>query len=96
MGEILVKTLLETGQDVPDFLEAFIPEGYEPGAETAIDFDDNSSEEGSETGEAAEEDAAEPEADGAWGAAEEEKKEASAEGAWGSGGDSAGNDSAWS
>lgn len=45
LAPLLVKTLLETKQDVPDFLESFLPTG-ENGAVGPIDFEDDSDKEG--------------------------------------------------
>lgn len=39
---MLVKTLLEAKQTVPDFLKSYIPEGYTPGANVKLDFEDES------------------------------------------------------
>ncbi|KAI9841281.1 MAG: hypothetical protein M1837_000817 [Sclerophora amabilis] len=41
IAEMLVKTLLETKQEIPDFLEMYIPEGAREGT-TKIDFQDDS------------------------------------------------------
>ncbi|KAI9819264.1 MAG: hypothetical protein M1827_007420 [Pycnora praestabilis] len=43
MAELLVKTLLENKQEVPDFLQQYIPDGAEDGK---IDFDDDTDNEG--------------------------------------------------
>ncbi|KAI9675057.1 MAG: hypothetical protein M1817_001463 [Caeruleum heppii] len=51
LSEALVKTLLETGQEIPDFLTQYIPEGHEDG-NVQLDFGDDSdkeSEKGMET-----------------------------------------------
>lgn len=46
LGEKLTKILLETQQDVPDFLEQYIPEGYVAGnGVTKLDFEDESDDE---------------------------------------------------
>ncbi|KAI9784500.1 MAG: hypothetical protein M1816_000820 [Peltula sp. TS41687] len=42
IAEMLVKTLLEAKQNVPDFLQTFIPEGFVPGQNVKLDFEDES------------------------------------------------------
>lgn len=100
IAEALVKVLLETRQPVPDFLEAYLPEGFTMDGQTGdvatLNFDDDSDdeEEGGENAEGGAEgggawgtdDAA---TGGGWGAAETTEA-ASADDAWGapaSGGD---------
>jgi ATP-dependent RNA helicase DDX3X len=71
LAPALTSLLLEAKQEVPNFLQEFIPEGYE--ANKVIDFHDDSEEEGDETATAE-----------AWGSgAAEASKPADA---WGSGG----------
>ncbi|TGO48122.1 hypothetical protein BOTNAR_0491g00020 [Botryotinia narcissicola] len=100
IAEALVKTLFETRQPVPDFLEAYLPEGFTMDGQTGdvatLNFDDDSDDE-EEGGENAEGGA---EASGAWGTddaatgggwgAAETTEAASTDDAWGapaSGGD---------
>lgn len=81
IAEALVKTLLETRQPVPDFLEAYLPEGFTMDGQTGdlatLKFDADSDDE-EEDGENAEGDAA---AGGAWGA--DEATPAAGGDAWG-------------
>ncbi|KAM0173584.1 hypothetical protein ACHAPF_006639 [Botrytis cinerea] len=68
IAEALVKTLLETRQPVPDFLEAYLPEGFTMDGQTGdlatLNFDDDSDDE-EEAGENAE---GNTEGGGGWGA----------------------------
>ena len=51
LAELLVKTLLETKQEIPEFLQSFIPDGSgDPGAK--LDFQDDSDEDDGTGGEA--------------------------------------------
>lgn len=92
IAEALVKTLLETRQAVPDFLEAYLPEGFTMDGQTGdvatLNFDDDSDDEeeggenaegGAEGGAWGTEDAA---TGGGWGAAETTEA-AAADDAWG-------------
>lgn len=90
IAEALVKLLLETRQNIPDFLEAYLPEGFTMDGQTGdldtLEFDDDSDEE--EGGENADGDA---NAGVAWGAdgaaggwgATETTEAAPAVGGWG-------------
>ncbi|KAF4626771.1 hypothetical protein G7Y89_g11387 [Cudoniella acicularis] len=65
LAPILVKTLLETGQPVPDFLSEHIPTNWAPGKEAELEFENDS-----EDGDAEEVGASGDAGDvGAWGAA---------------------------
>lgn len=46
IAEALTKTLLETKQEIPDFLERYRPEGYRPEEGETLDFDDDTDDEG--------------------------------------------------
>ncbi|KAI9829406.1 MAG: hypothetical protein M1819_006343 [Sarea resinae] len=46
LAEVLVKVLLETKQEIPDFLQSFMPEG---GTEAALNFEDDTDNEGEES-----------------------------------------------
>lgn len=81
IAESLVKILMETKQDIPDFLESFKPEDM-----TNIDFDDDTDDEAEETesdGGAAKSAANESSGD-AWGATASSKAGAPSADAWGS------------
>ncbi|KAI9740077.1 MAG: hypothetical protein M1818_004828 [Claussenomyces sp. TS43310] len=92
MAGPLTKTLLETNQDVPDFLQQYIPEGYVPGEgnlkfEADSDFGDED-EVAQATGDAGDgwgADTATPEAnnDGGWGASVPQTSGDDAGGGWG-------------
>lgn len=85
LAPVLVKTLLETNQPIPEFLEQYIPEGFVPGEGdvTTLNFENDSDngegvEEGA--GEGADEGAAnDASGDGAWGTTTEDS------GGWGTG-----------
>ncbi|KAK6856864.1 ATP-dependent RNA helicase DED1 [Apiospora arundinis] len=89
LAQLLTFTLLETKQEVPDFLQQYVPENYEAGAgANDLKFEDDSDEiEDEPAGGSGGGD------DGAWGAADD----APGGDSWGGGGDSstAGGDSAW-
>ncbi|KAH6671917.1 P-loop containing nucleoside triphosphate hydrolase protein [Halenospora varia] len=74
LAPVLVKTLLETAQPVPDFLSEHVPENYEAG-KTELDFDDKSDDGNGEEGAAAN-------GGGAWGA-DDGAAAAPAAGGWG-------------
>jgi ATP-dependent RNA helicase DDX3X len=80
LGETLVKTLLETHQVIPDFLQQHIPEGFTADGEGNTDllkFDaDSDNGEGEESGDAS------ADAGGGWGA-EASAEAPSASGGWG-------------
>jgi ATP-dependent RNA helicase DDX3X len=60
LGPVLTKVLLETGQEIPDFLQQYVPED----TEAALNFDDDSGSE--DTGDEGDADEA-----GGWGASAE-------------------------
>jgi ATP-dependent RNA helicase DDX3X len=75
IASVLTRTLLETGQEIPDFLEPYMPEGEARSKlkfEADSDFEDDAAD-GEKTTE-----------DGAWGADASESND-NAGGAWGSG-----------
>ena len=81
LAEGLVKILMETNQEVPDFLENFKPEDT-----TNIDFDDDTDNEGeeTETDGGASKGAADESSGDAWGATASSKADAPSADAWGS------------
>lgn len=81
LAEGLVKILMETKQEIPDFLESFKPEDT-----TKIDFDDDTDDEGEENGtDGGAANSATNESSGdAWGATASSKAEAPSADAWGS------------
>ncbi|KAH6647069.1 P-loop containing nucleoside triphosphate hydrolase protein [Truncatella angustata] len=81
IAEILTKTLLETGQEVPEFLQQYIPEGIE--AKTGIEVKDLKFEAGSD-----EEDEFDGGDTGGWGADSGGNSGGDAGGGWGGGEDS--------
>ncbi|CAL3968100.1 unnamed protein product [Diplocarpon coronariae] len=79
IGEMLVKTLLETSQVIPDFLEQYVPEGFEPAGEGETrrytgNVDDLQFENNSDNGEGEDADAG-----GGWGSEDTATEEVQAE-----------------
>jgi ATP-dependent RNA helicase DDX3X len=94
LAETLVKVLLENGQQIPDFLQEHIPEGFSIDDQTgnvngdvqALTFDDESDDEeadGEEDGEKADGDATAAAGAGGWGATETAEAAPAAGGGWG-------------
>ncbi|KAL6820348.1 P-loop containing nucleoside triphosphate hydrolase protein [Trichoderma sp. SZMC 28015] len=101
IASVLTRTLLETNQDIPDFLQSYIPDNYANGIkvkfETESDFDPNDvagagDAQGGGWGgdETANLDSG---AGGGWGASGDTGDAADSGGGWGTGGDVAGGDS---
>ena len=84
IASVLTRTLMETNQEVPDFLQSYIPEGGEAATlkfEADSDFEDDAGTGGDAGG-----------GGGGWGAGGDDAGNTEAAGdAWGAGGDDAGN-----
>ncbi|PKK43691.1 hypothetical protein CI102_12241 [Trichoderma harzianum] len=100
IASVLTRTLLETNQDIPDFLQSYIPENYANGIkvkfETESDFDPNdvAGAGDSQGGGWGGDETANPDSGaGGWGASGDSGDAADSGGGWGTGGDVAGGDS---
>lgn len=101
IASVLTRTLLETNQDIPDFLQSYIPENYANGIkvkfETESDFDPNdvAGAGDAQGGGWGGDETANPDsgAGGGWGASGDSGDAANSGGGWGTGGDVAGGDS---
>ncbi|KAL6803735.1 P-loop containing nucleoside triphosphate hydrolase protein [Trichoderma sp. SZMC 28012] len=101
IASVLTRTLLETNQDIPDFLQSYIPDNYANGIkvkfETESDFDPNdvAGAGDAQGGGWGGDETANPDsgAGGGWGASGDSGDAADSGGGWGTGGDVAGGDS---
>ena len=72
IASVLTRTLLETGQEIPEFLQTYMPQGNKIQFETESDFDPNEMAGQSEGADA-----------GAWGASPGQPQEEAVANAWG-------------
>ncbi|KAJ4861555.1 DEAD/DEAH box helicase domain-containing protein [Trichoderma breve] len=100
IASVLTRTLLETNQDIPDFLQSYIPDNYANGIkvkfETESDFDPNDVAGAGDAqggGWGGDETANPGSGAGGWGASGDSGDAADSGGGWGTGGDVAGGDS---
>lgn len=100
IASVLTRTLLETNQDIPDFLQSYIPDNYANGIkvkfETESDFDPNDVAGAGDAqggGWGGDETANPDSGAGGWGASGYSGDAADSGGGWGTGGDVTGGDS---
>ena len=101
IASVLTRTLLETNQDIPDFLQSYIPENYASGIkvkfETESDFDPNDVAGAGDAqgggGWGGDEAANADSGAGGWGASGGSGDATGSGGGWGAGGDVGGGDS---